>query len=589
MIDLSASTVLRRSDVMEERERLRRRRTVRLLASAIAFSLSLDGFLALLSFHVLHLPGISIPHQDIAYIPGGVLVVVLFAVIAAPIALAGKSPHVLYRPEEIGVRLTDVVGAGAVVDEVVKTLNLFLAHRTFRERMGGSPRRGVLFEGPPGTGKTYIAKAMAVEAGVPFLFVSSSAFQSMYYGQTNRKIRNYFKALRKHAWAEGGAIGFIEEIDAIGAARGGLGSGPGREGIAGVVNELLIQLQSFDTPPPGVRVRNAVIDRVNQFLPSGRTLQKKMAQPPNILVIGATNRAGDLDPALLRPGRFDRTIRVDLPNRMGRREIIDYYLARKSHLPELDEPQRRDALAGATFGYSPAMLERLLDEALVWAVRSRRDAMSWSDVESARLTMELGLTQPTSYSPEERRAIATHEAGHATVAYFAAPGRRLDVLSIIKRRDALGLLAHSDAEERYTRSRSECMALLQVAMGGMAAEELLIGEAGTGPAGDLASATELAAQMAGAYGMSGSLVSVAASKAPGDLVTKVLSDDKTREAVESLLDEAKQAALQVVEQHRPVVEALRDALLERDELIGDEITACIERVSHHRLLNRSSA
>src|SRR3954464_15473656 len=179
----------------------------------------------------------------------------LGAVLVVPMLGAGKSPHVLFRPSEIDVSMADVKGAGAVVDEVVKTLNLFLAHKTFRERMGGTPRRAILFEGPPGTGKTYMAKAMAREAGVPFLFVSSSAFQSMYYGQTNRKIRNYFKALRNAARKEGGAIGFIEEIDAIGGARTGMGGSSGREGIAGVVNELLIQLQSFDQPTAGQQVR----------------------------------------------------------------------------------------------------------------------------------------------------------------------------------------------------------------------------------------------------------------------------------------------------------------------------------------------
>ena len=165
----------------------------------------------------------------------------------------------LYRPEEIDVRLADVVGAGVVVDEVVKTLNLFLAHRTFKERMGGTPRRAVLFEGPPGTGKTYMAKAMAAEAGVPFLFVSSSAFQSMYYGQTNRKIRSYFKALRAHRPPRGWGHRLYR-----GDRRHWRGPlrpwrGDGREGIAGVVNELLIQLQSFDqTPPlgPGSRRRD---------------------------------------------------------------------------------------------------------------------------------------------------------------------------------------------------------------------------------------------------------------------------------------------------------------------------------------------
>ena len=151
------------------------------------------------------------------------LVVILGAAVLLPLLGAGRSPHVLYRSSEIDTSLADVKGMPVVVDEVVKSLNLFLAHKTFKDRMGGTPRRAMLFEGPPGTGKTYMAKAMAREAEVPFLFVSSSAFQSMYYGQTNRKIRSYFKALRKAARAEGGAIGFIEEIDAIGASRAGMG------------------------------------------------------------------------------------------------------------------------------------------------------------------------------------------------------------------------------------------------------------------------------------------------------------------------------------------------------------------------------
>ena len=192
----------------------------------------------------------------------------------APLLGAGRSPHTLIRPGETAVGLEDLVGIDPIKAEVVRSINLFLAHQTFRDAMGGSARRGVLFEGPPGTGKTFVAKAMAKEANVPFLFVSASAFQSMYYGQTNRKIRSFFKQLRKHARKEGGAIGFIEEIDAIGAARRGMGGSGGTEGVSGVVNELLVQLQSFDTPTRGQRFASAWIDLLNRYLPDGGKLHK---------------------------------------------------------------------------------------------------------------------------------------------------------------------------------------------------------------------------------------------------------------------------------------------------------------------------
>jgi len=590
LAELGSGSVLRDADVVVSREtarqvRLRRLLVVLGLVGALVIGRTAAGVVRYMQGDMkaaagdFHWPHPGIPTSLLPYAPGFILILLLCAVMAGPLLMAGRSPHVLYRPEEIGITLADVVGAAAVVEEVVKTLNHFLAHSTFRDRMGGTPRRAILFEGPPGTGKTYIAKAMAAEAGVPFLFVSSSAFQSMYYGQTNRKIRSYFRALHNYARREGGAIGFIEEIDAIGAARGGLGAGPGREGIAGVVNELLIQLQSFDVPPFSTRVANAFIDVGNRWLPANKSVRKRTVKPANFLVIGATNRAADLDPALLRPGRFDKTIRVDVPSRAGRREIIDYYLLRKAHEDELNDTVKRDALAGSTFGYSPVMLEHLLDEALVWALRGGRAGMSWGDVQQARMTEELGLTQVVVYTEGERRAIATHEAGHATVAYFTAPGRRLDVLSIIKRADALGLLSHSEEEERFTRTRSECEALLRISMGGMVAEEIFFGEASTGPSGDLSYATRLAAQMVGSYGMAGSLISLDASRASFDIVTKALSDDSSRTALEGLLQSARDGAREVLDDKTHVVEALRDALLERDELIGDEIAAVIELAS----------
>jgi cell division protease FtsH len=517
--------------------------------------------------------------EDMAQMaPLFLLVLVMTAVLLIPLLGAGRSPHVLFRSSEIDTSLDDVKGAPVLVEEVVKTLNLFLAHKTFKERMGGTPRRAILFEGPPGTGKTYMAKAMAHEASVPFLFVSSSAFQSMYYGQTNRKIRSYFKALRKAARREGGAIGFIEEIDAIGSARSGSGGSGGREGISGVVNELLIQLQSFDTPPNGVRLRNWVIERINGLLPVESQIRKQVAPPANILVIGATNRAADLDAALLRPGRFDRSIYFDAPGRAGRREIVDYYLAKKAHEPDLDDPARRDTMAAMTAGYTPVMIEHLLDEALVWALRRGADQLSWADVQKAKMTEEIGLAQPVEYTEAERRTIATHESGHATVAWLVGKSRKLEVLSIVKRKLALGLLSHSDREERFLQSQSEIHGLIQIALAGLAAEELFFGEISSGPSGDLKAATTLAAQMIGSLGMGGSLFSYEAMHRPNtDIVTRVSSSDDGKAAIERMLDTAHDEVLVMLAEHRVIVESLRDALLDRHELIGDEILEVIHR------------
>jgi cell division protease FtsH len=575
---LRQSVVLRaaQADVGAFREHARQRRLLRL-------ALALGVVAAWLWFRILTHNPIGLPQitpRWILFFPTLGLIVLLGGALLVPLLGAGRSPHVMFRPHDIDMSLDDVKGMPVVVDEVVKTLNLFLAHKTFRDRMGGTPRRALLFEGSPGTGKTYIAKAMAKEAGVPFLFVASSAFQSMYYGQTNRKIRSYFKALRSAARREGGAIGFIEEIDAIGASRSSAGPSGVREGVAGVVNELLIQLQSFDVPPASVRVRGWVIDRVNRLLPADRQRRGPRVPPANILVIGATNRAADLDPALLRPGRFDRTLAFDLPSRAGRREIIDFYLDRKAHDEFMDRAPSRDALAAMTFGYSPVMIEHLFDEALVWALRRGADRLSWSDVQRAKMTEEIGLAQPVEYTEAERRTIATHEAGHATVAWLVGRSRKLEVLSIIKRKDALGLLAHSDREERYTKTRSEIDELIKIAMGGMVAEELFLGETSSGVAGDLQAATTAAAQMVGSLGMAGALFSHEAVQAPGlNLTGKVSATEEGLRRIEAILGDARDEVRMMLSEHRHVIEGLRDALLERDELIGDEILDEIRSVA----------
>jgi ATP-dependent Zn protease len=593
-----------RADVGYDRERLRLRRLRRLGAWAAIPA-------AVLWWRIGHGQPIDVfkaPHVDWLVVVPILFFVLLIGGYAAMFLWARRSPHLTYQPEQIDVRLSDVVGIQPVKEEVVRSINLFLSARTFSTEMGGRARRGLLFEGAPGTGKTHIAKAMAAEANVPFLFVSATSFQSMFYGATAGKIRSYFKALRKAALATGGAIGFIEEIDAIGGVRHGMGMSPRSavasaihccsgvttlpstflqaapapvtnsyvsEGVGGVVNELLVQMQSFDEPLGMARVWAGLTNFLNLFLPVNRQIHRAAPRRANILLIAATNRADALDPALIRPGRFDRILHFDLPDQAGRRRLIDHFLDRKAHHQDLDDPANRDALASLTHGYTPVRIEQLLDEALVGAVRRGDRRMGWNDIAAARLVLEVGLGQPVGYTQHEKRLIATHEAGHATAAHLVAPNRRLEILSIIKRRDALGMLAHGDADEVYTRSRNEMIALIQIALAGQCAEEIFFGDVSTGPAGDLLYATNVAAQMVGAAGMTGTLVSFAAvqSSALSDtnIVGRVLADTEGRARVEELLQEQKATVKALLEANQHLVEALRDALLERNELIGGEI------------------
>jgi cell division protease FtsH len=613
------------ADVGRTRERRRRVR----VAALGAVVLLAGGWSAVRLATGLPVVPVSVPTIDwLIAVP--ILFFVLLALLLVGAHLtSGRSPHVALRPEQLDVRLADVIGIDTVKDEAVRTLGLFLAHRTFAEEMGGRPRRGLLLEGPPGTGKTHTAKALAAEAGVPFLFATATSFQSSFQGATQRKVRAYFRALRKAARKEGGAIGFIDEFDALAGARSGMAAAAsayggaaavgigatattcgGLEGLPSLrspasgasvepraasafvggsgdlqmaVNELLVQLQSVDEPTGGARLWRRVVDLANLLLPASRTLRVPPVRRPNILLLASTNRADSLDPALLRPGRFDQRLSFELPTKRSRRQLVDHFLARKAHEAELDADERRDALAAVTQGYSPAMLEGLLDEALVMALADRRTAMRWNDVERARMVLEVGLGQPVEYTDHERALIATHEAGHATVAWLVAPQRRLEILTIVKRRSALGLLSHGDREDVYTRSRAEMTALIRIAMGGRVAEELFFGDVSTGPSGDLVYATDVAAQMVGVAGMTESLVSFAAVRSNGfgdtNVVGRVLGDSDARRRVEEMLQREKAAVTELLGRNAALVAALRDALLERHELIGPEITDVLEEAA----------
>lgn len=501
------------------------------------------------------------------------LIGILGVAILVPMLSHGRSPHTVLRSEDSDVRLHDVVGAEQTKREAIDSMNLFLASETFEEVMGGKPRRGVLFEGPPGTGKTYLAKAMAAEAGVPFHFVSASEFQSMYYGATNKKIRTFFKNLRKAAREEGGAIGYIEEFDAIGQARSGMGKGTMAEGSAGIVNELLVQMQSFDMPAPRDKVKAKFVDWVNKHLPPHRRFAHPRSPMANILVVAATNRAADLDPALLRPGRFDRTIGFTLPARKDRTEIAEYYLAKKRHTADVTATLVADLSAG----YSPVRIEKLLDEALIVALRNGRTAMSLADVLSAQLITEVGVAQDMGYHPDERRRIAIHEAGHALTAVLTR--RDVKVASILRRSAALGLVAHGDAQERFLKTPSDARDLICVALAGRAAEELEYGEASSGISSDLAAATSIACQLVGQLGNGPGLLSLEAAATPttANLVAKVFADESYRQAAEAYMTEGAERAELMVSRYRPALNEIADILCEHDEVEGDRIIEIVAR------------
>jgi cell division protease FtsH len=568
------AVVVEDSDARQFREAGRQRR-LRRLASALAVVCAIVWVLTLTGHRIDPIGMITAVPSWWAGLATEVKVqtitasVILVAVLAGmlPFLLAGsRSGAVVYRGDQLTTTMADVVGAGPTKDEVVRTLNLFLAHRRFADEMGGTPRRGVLFTGPPGTGKTHLAKAMAGSAGVPLVFLSATSVQSMWYGASARKIRSYFRTLRKVARQEGGAIGFIEEFDAIGLARRGMNSGLA-EGSSGVVNELLVQLQSFDEPTRSDRIRAWGVDRVNRWLPAERQLARPVLRSANLLVVAATNRGDDLDPALLRPGRFDRVIRFDLPVRRERVDIAGYYLDRKAH----DDSVDAEAVADLTGGFSPAQIEHLLDEGLVNALRRGASRMSFADLTDAHLTTAVGLARDGGYGPGERWRVAVHESGHALSALLL--GREVGVVSILKRSSALGVTTHTDTEERNLMTRSEALSRLQVMLGGMVAEQLECGEASTGASSDLNSATTLAATMVGACGLGPSLLSLDASTSAlgGNLVAKVLADERARDATEAMLEEARKAVRTLLEERRVQLRRCAELLLEQDEITGVQV------------------
>jgi cell division protease FtsH len=492
-------------------------------------------------------------------------------------------------PNEYDKTFDDVRGQPAAVESSKEVLRLFQGFKDFKQ-MGGYPPHGILFEGPPGTGKTLMAKAIAGASSVPILIADGSRFMNMFFGIGNMKVRRMFSRARSMSDKYGGAVIFIDELDALGAARGQIseqsaeyrqrstphrvvmgGLGMGGAGM-GIVNELLVNMDGFTAP-------KGLWRHIRRWLHMG----KPKVPHYNILVIGATNRASTLDSALLRPGRFDRKIHVGLPDAEGRADIAQYYLAMVRH-----EPVDVNKLARMMTGYSPAMIQNIVNEALIFALQDGRDALRWDDLWQAKLAEEIGLKQPVKYSAREKEMVALHEASHAVASYSLERGEmQIQVITIQKRESALGLVSTQEIEEMFLRTQKQLLARIQVSLAGLVGEEIWFGQTTTGPSSDLVNATRNAAAYVGLFGMGKSLVSlgaVAPTVMDGDPVRSVLSDPDRRKEVEAILEDCRVRVRALLQQKRHAVEGVRDALLEREELIGDEIEALMAELGEREPL-----
>jgi cell division protease FtsH len=491
--------------------------------------------------------------------------------------LARGGTYVIY-PREYDVTFDDVRGQPEIVESTKEALTLFQGFKKFREA-GGYPPHGVLFEGPPGTGKTLLGKAIAGSANVPFVYASGTSFNNMFMGIGNLRIMRLFKKARKMSRKYGGAVIFLDELDAVGGSRGAVSSasspadtsrhwakGPlriimGGMGLGGgsmYVNELLVQMDGMIMP-------KGLWRHVKRILHLGKP---KIPQY-NVMVIGATNQATTLDPALLRPGRFDRKLHVGLPSGPGREDILQYYLDKVPH-----DPVDTARLSRATYGFSPAQIKNLVNEALIFALVAGRDKLTFEDLWTAKVTEEIGLKEATKTSARDRQMTAFHEAGHAVLAYILELDDQIQVASIIKRRDTLGVVYRTPLEERHTELREDMRRDVVVALGGLAAEEIWFGESTTGPSSDLRHATYQAAVMLGLLGMGESLISygVLPQNMMGDgPLGAILGNPDNRKAIGKLLAEAKQQAVELLRANEPAVRALSERLLEKDEVAGEEL------------------
>jgi cell division protease FtsH len=477
-----------------------------------------------------------------------------------------------------GISFDDYRGQPEILEQANQIVTLLRGVKVF-EQAGGEPLSGLLLEGPPGTGKTWLAQAISTEARVPFLYMDASGLQAMFIGVGPMKVMGLFRKARKLAKRYGAAVIFMDEIDAVGSrggvasvdeedgGKGGMfGGGGGSSGGMGVLSTLLIEMDGFGQEH-GRRARW----RAKWW----KTVRRRKPPPPErrVLVIGATNRMGALDPALLRPGRFDKKLRVDVPDMEGRREIFDYYLDDYAHEADMESA----ILASETPGYTPADIKYLLNESLRYAFFDGRTLIRYQDFMHAKPEHEMGLRSTLKYmEPEAKRRLATYQAGVALAVRLFMPSHRISRITILRQGSYYGHVWHYPAQESYQglQIKPELMQRVKVAVAGKAAEIEYcgIGMQSTLVGRDLNRAYSLLAAMANA-GMLGTM------GATSTLVYDPMSGIRnkwTREqarAIEEAYQEALRETRIALRDHAELMEELVDLLLEKEELLTDEVRA----------------
>jgi len=453
----------------------------------------------------------------------------------------GKSKARMLDESSNSITFADVAGCDEAKEEVQELVD-FLRDPSKFQKLGGRIPRGVLMVGSPGTGKTLLAKAIAGEAKVPFFSISGSDFVEMFVGVGAARVRDMFENAKKHA----PCILFIDEIDAVGRQRGA-GLGGGNDEREQTLNQLLVEMDGFETGQ-------------------------------GIIVIAATNRPDVLDPALLRPGRFDRQVVVPLPDIRGREQILNVHMRKVPIGPDV----KADVIARGTPGMSGADLANLVNEAALFAARRAGRLVDMVDFERAKDKIIMGAERRSLVMPEEeRRNTAYHESGHALVARMLPKTDPVHKVTIIPRGRALGVTMQLPTEDRYSMDRVRMLSMISVLFGGRIAEEVFMNQMTTGASNDFERATALARDMVTRYGMSETLGPMVYAENEGEVflgrsITKTtnMSEETMRKVdseIRKIIDDQYAVARKLIEENRDKIEAMTKALLEWETIDAEQI------------------